>query len=318
MAADPPPSNSKALVDRARRTFPVRAVRKFAEDDGGDLAVLVAWSALTSIFPISLALVAIGSAALGWAGVSADAITRTMIKLFPSDSASQQAALTAIEGVRRQTGVFAALALVGFLWTASGLFGAMERAFAVVFETGRRPFVRQKLMSLGIMAVFVVLTLLAVGTSALLALAGQVPGLSIAVGFWFQAAVGVVSGFLLFFLIYLVVPNRHLGLRIWTGALLAGVAFELLTLIFPIYLSISQRSNQHSRSLAFLFVLMAFFYFLGMITVLGAEVISVLDRRPAEADQSSAAQDPPSSWLRRAAFGGLAFAIGVIAARRRD
>jgi membrane protein len=318
-------ARSRALIGRAGELFPVRVVRKFAADDGGNLAILVAWNALTSIFPIALALVAVVGAVLGQAGVSADAITRIVVHLFPSDPGSQQAALNAIESVRQRTGVFAVLALLGFLWTASGLFGAMERAFAAVFETDGRPVIRQKLMSLAMMGLFVILTLVAVGTSALVPLLNQIPGLPLSVtvrnlGFVIQAAIGVVSGFVLFFVIYLVVPNQRLGLRVWTGALFAGIAFELLTQLFPIYLHFNHALSQYGGNLALLFILLAFFYFLGVITVLGAEVISALDHRLGVAQvgrEASRAPDRPPSGVKRAALAGLAFAIGVLAGRRR-
>ena len=73
----------------------------------------------------------------------------------------------------------AILALVGFLWTGSGLFGAMEEAFGVVFQTPTRPFLKQKLMAVAMMGLFAVLALLAVGTSALLPLLSDIPGIPI-------------------------------------------------------------------------------------------------------------------------------------------
>jgi uncharacterized BrkB/YihY/UPF0761 family membrane protein len=44
--------------------------------------------------------------------------------------------------------------------------------------------------------------------------------------------------------------------------------------------------NRYGSQFAFLFVLLAFFYFLGVITVLGADLIAVID--PDEADRPEA------------------------------
>jgi membrane protein len=197
---------------------------------------------------------------------------------------AQAAALAGIDGLRKRTLLFAVLALIGFLWTGSGLFGAIEEAFAVVFGTGTRPFLRQKLMALAMMGCFAVLALLAVGTSALLPLLGNIPGFPLSpgtgpLGFAVRTGVGVASGFLLFFAIYYVVPNRHIpASRVWPGALFAAVAFELLSGLFPLYVRINQDINRYGQQFAFLFVLLTFFYLLGLITMLGAEIIAELDR----------------------------------------
>jgi membrane protein len=314
-----------SFLRRLARTFPARVGLRFAQDGGGSLAVLIAWNALTALFPIALALAAIAGAVLSRAGVARDKIAEAVLTLLP-EGAGRAQALEAIGGVQQATGVFALVAVVGFLWTASGLFGAMEQAFSVIFRSRQRSFLRQKLMSLAMMATFAILALLGVGSSALvpflgeLAHAATVPSsfthgvLAPAV----QAGIGFVAGFLLYFAIYLVVPNRPMqAAQVWPGALFAGAAFEGLTQLFPVYIRLNRGINQYGRSFALLFVLLAFFYFLGMITVLGAELIAVL--HPADEAAEPVASHPvprPRGW-RRLGFGLLGAAIGAAALRRR-
>jgi membrane protein len=131
------------------------------------------------------------------------------------------------------------------------------------------------------MAVFSVLAVIGVGTSVLLPLLKQVPGVPTSVidllDSPLQFVVGVVSGFILFFAIYYIVPNRRLPVsHVWPGALLAGLAFKLLTLLFPLYIKLNSGINQFGASFAFLFVTLAFFFFLGLITMLGIELSVVL------------------------------------------
>jgi membrane protein len=162
----------------------------------------------------------------------------------------------------------------------------MEEAFGAVFRTPPRPLLRQKLMALGMMGLFAVLALLAVGTSALVPLLPDVPSLPLSLRpgparAVLQVCVGVLSGFLLFFAIYFVVPNRRQRpSRVLPGALFAGVAFELLTQLWPAYIKLNEGANRYGSQLAFLFVLLTFSYFLGVITILGADVIAVLDPPP--------------------------------------
>ena len=273
------------------RLLPVRVVRKFLADGGGNQAVLIAWNALTAIFPIALALVAVGGLVLSLAGISADSISKLVANLFPPDQ--QQAALDAINGVKQRSGLIGLIAFLGFLWVGSGLFGAMEGAFAIVYETDCRPFVRQKLMALAMMGLFTVLALVAVGSSTALAFLGKLPQLSGLVGAALGDAVSVLAGCLLFLVIYLVVPNRRQGLRnVWPGALFAGVAFNLLTLLFPIYLQINKGINQYGSTFAFLFIMLTFFYVFGLITMLGAEINAVLEEPQGDASTTRHDQRP--------------------------
>jgi membrane protein len=271
----------KAFIAWAQHTVPVRLIQRYGEDDGGIWATVIAWNALTAIFPVILALIAIAGFVLQAAGISPDTLAKDVVQVFPSDQKSQQEALKALTSLPERAGVFLIIGLVGYLWTASNLFGAMEQAFDVVLHCGRRPFIRQKLMALGMMAVFSVLALIGVGTSVLLPLLKQVPGVPTSVidllDSPLQFVVGVVSGFVLFFAIYYIVPNRRLPVsHVWPGALLAGVGFKLLTLVFPLYIKLNSGINQFGASFAFLFVTLAFFFFLGLITMLGIELNVVL------------------------------------------
>ena len=316
---------------RVASFFPVRVLRKFMEHGGGSQAVLIAWNALTAIFPIGLALAAIGGLILARVGVSSATIAQHMGSLFPSDLGTQRAVLDGMDSLRKSSGLFAILALVGFVWTGSSLFGAMEEAFGVVFQVRGRPFLRQKLMAIGMMGLFAVLALLGVGTSALLPVLNDIPGLPISLTKGstdevIQVGIGLLSGFLLFVAIYMIVPNRRQRIsRVLPAALFAGVAFELLSLLFPAYVALNGAGiNRFGSQFALLFVLLAFFYFLGLITVLGADINAVLDppdparaRRP-DTPAVTAATEPARRMgrARRVAFGAGAFLIGVFAGRR--
>lgn len=315
----------RALASRAGTLLPVRVVAKFMSHNGGSQAILIAWNALTALFPIALAVAAVGGLVLSVVGVTPDAIARQVVALFPNDIGAQDAALAGIDALRRRALLFALLALVGFLWTGSSLFGGMEEAFGVVFQTPSRPFVRQKLMGLAMMGLFAVLAVLAVGTSTLLPLLGHIPGVPISVkSGWtalvIQVIVGAVSGVLLYLVIYFVVPNRRQRLdSVLPGALFAGAALELLSQLFPTYIRLNQGINMYGRQFAFLFVLLAFFYALGIITMLGADLIGVLDppdpQRPPKSVRDESATPRRMGRLRRATFGMAALLIGVAVGR---
>lgn len=313
-------------MSSAAELFPVRVVRRFAEHGGPNQAVLLAWNGLTAVFPIALALAAIGGYVLNRAGVTPETLAVRMAAFFPIDLGTQRALVEGLHSLQHQTGLFAILAIAGFVWTGSGLFGAMETVFGVVFGTPNRPFLRQKLMAMAMMALFAVLALLAVGTSALLPLLNELPGVPISLtegetGSVVQIAVGVASSTLLFFVIYTVVPNyRPRPSRVLPAALFGGVAFEALSQLWPTYIKLNQGGiNRFGSQFALLFVLLAFFYFLGLITVLGADIIAVLDPPQARAEKANPEPAPPPKRMgrvRRSALGAAALLIGIAAGRR--
>jgi len=74
-----------------------------------------------------------------------------------------------------------------------------------------------------------------------------------------------------------VMPNRKQDFgKIIPGALVAAVLFELITLVFPLYISLNRGLNQYGATFGLFFLLMTFFFFLGLITMVGVEVNSVL------------------------------------------
>src|SRR5262245_32862486 len=210
-------------ADAAQRTFPGRVVSKMVEDDAPAQATLIAWNGLQSIFPITLALAAILGLVLGRVGVDSRAVYETVAAAIP-DQAGQQEVLRALHAVGTQTGLFAVLATAGFLWTASNLIGTMEQAFAHIYRVPRRGLLRQKLLAVLMMLIFSVLTALAILSSTLLTLIGRLPWLPVGAltrgpgAVLAQFLVGSVSGFVLFLVLYYVVPNRRLRVsQVWPG-----------------------------------------------------------------------------------------------------
>lgn len=275
------------LVARVQGSLPGRVARRVQQNSGTSWAALIAWSGLQSLFPIALALAAILGVVLGAIGVDSRLVYDTVAAVIP-DQAGRQQVLEALRGVKTQTGLFAVLAIVGFLWSASSLFGTMEEAFSAILHVRTRGFLRQKLMAVVMMLIFTVLAGAAIVSSTFLPMLGSLPGVGIsgltqgtasgAIRFVFGSA----AGFLLFFAIYYVVPNREQEVgQVWPGALFAGIAFEIVTLAFPLYLYFAGPGmNRYGKTFGLLFVLMVFFYLVGLVTVVGMELNAVLRPPP--------------------------------------
>jgi membrane protein len=265
----------RRLAGALARTLAGRVVAKFLEDRGTWHAIVIAWNLLFSIFPITL----VAAGVLGFLVRDMDPATvYVQVVRFIPDVRSQDAALKALEGVKQQTGLLLVVGLAGLVWSGSALFGAMDEIFALIYGTRPRGFVRQKVMSLVMMLLFTVLTALATSTSFLTTLVRDLPVFpGLVHNIWLDNLVGTLAAVLLFGAIYTVVPNVHLNPRqTLPGALLAGGAFKLLTFLFPYFLTVNGGINQYGQTFALLFVLLTFFYFVGLITVGGVELNSVL------------------------------------------
>jgi membrane protein len=278
---------------RAALALPGGVARGFIEDRGPDWAILIAWNALFSLFPILVLISGILGLVLRAAGFKAEQLYQSMLAILPDDQARTQA-VQALEGIKQGSGILLLVGVAGLLWSASSLFGTMETAFGAVYRTEGRPFLRQKLMSILMMLLFATVAVIAVGSAAVTPYLGWIPGvpglLAVpVVAAALQATLGALAGVVLFAVIYYVVPNRRQRWpRVLPGALLAGLAFEALSLLFPLYLYANAGLNQYGKSFGFLFVTMTFFYFVGVITMLGAELNARLEPSPAARDRRRA------------------------------
>jgi membrane protein len=295
-------------MGRLMETAPGRVIKKFLDDQAPNWAALIAWNALFALFPIVIFAASLLGFALRLFGEANDAVYKTIFSIIPGET--QTELLKAVAGVKSQSGVLFIVGLVGLLWGGSALFGAMEQAFDRIYHTKPRDFVQQKLIAFGMVLLFTVLVGLAVATSAILpALKGMrdIPEFlySDGAGLILQMIVGIVAGFMLFASIYYVVPNRKQAFRkIIPGALVAGILFELITLVFPLYIALNRGLNQYGATFGLLFVLMTFLFFLGLVTMLGVEVNSVLYpeevEHPTRANKISAASKTFDKPRRRA------------------
>lgn len=260
-------------------------------------------------------------------GMNAESIRSLVLQVVPAGHGTVGALTTAISSVKQHSGVFAILALLSFLWASSSLFGCLEQVMADVYGITTRNFVAQKLVAFGMMLLFCILVVAAVGGTTLTAFLRQLKPPSVprwivegTTGPVLSAVVGVAGGLILFFVIFWVLPNRrfppHHALP---GAVLSGVMFYVLTLVFPLYLRLNSGINQYGSQFAFLFTLLFFFHFLGLITVLGIEVNAVLFPLPPEPHAAAAAPAPVGRRVPRALLGVLggvlALALALVAGR---
>lgn len=265
---------------RLLQTFPGKVFTKISEDNGFNWAVIIAWNFLQSLFPIILVMVAVLGLVLGTIGVGSNMVEGILVSAIPDSARGEVRG--ALGTFHQRSGIFFLIGFAGLLWSGSLLFRAMEQAFAVIYHTRQRSIVKSVLVSFLMILVFTVLAGLMLVTSFLLGLIDKLPFLPSVlhngvVAFAIQFLVGAVAGFSLFLAIYYVIPNRRMEWgKVWPGAVVAGLLFEGLSLFFPLYIRLTGAGSAYGKTFGLLFLLMAFFYFLGLVTMIGVEVNSLI------------------------------------------
>ena len=262
---------------------PGRFFAKIQEDNALNWAIIIAWNTLTNLFPLVLVSAAVLGLLLGVLGVNSKGIYGALLTVIPNDNQARAEALNALNTFQQRSGLFFVVGFAGLMWTATGLFRSMEQAFAVIYHTKQRSLLRGILMSFGMMVLFIALVGVMVVSSTFLGYAQHLsflPTMIVSngiVALGTQFVIGILSGFLLFLAIYYVVPNQDQKWRkVVPGALFSGLLFEGLSLLFPVYIRYTGGGTAYGKTFGLIFLLMTFFYFLGIVTMLGVELNSLL------------------------------------------
>jgi membrane protein len=253
----------KALLGRLKESFPGRLGKAYGEAKAGNYAAALAFQSFMSMFPLLLGILAIVGLVVRDPHRLAQ-VRNVIVNAFPSDS--QGAIGGALQAVQQHSGLLGLISIVGLVWSGTNLFATMEFVLGEMFGVEQRSFLRQRLMGLVMMALFLVGVLAAVVANSVISAASSVRWLSV---------VGPLAGALvmiaLVILIYRVVPNRTFQLsEVWRGALLAGILMEIITLAFPFYGKLVHGFNSYGATFALFFLLATWLFFLSQFIVLGA------------------------------------------------
>jgi membrane protein len=267
---------------------PIEHARAFLDKFGKDwcmnLCSLLAYNFLGAIFPLLLGVLAIG--ALFLPPSLLHQVGTNLNGAIPAEASGSQGGLNidfnnVLDNFRHASGPAAVISFLALLWTGSSLFGVMENCFSIIYRTKDRDFIWQKLMSIAMIIIFAILTPLTFIASSISGSYQQlsqafsgIPGLSYVFGVG-GFVIGAAFSFVLFLLIYMVVPNLKIGWsHAWPGALVAGVLFEAATLGFPAYETHFGGKSQFGAVAGLLAVLTLWFWVISLILILGAEVNS--------------------------------------------
>ncbi|HEX4279731.1 MAG TPA: YihY/virulence factor BrkB family protein [Solirubrobacteraceae bacterium] len=269
----------KEKVDRGQQRstsagVAVATFKKFSEDRSSNLAAMIAFWGIFSIFPLFLVLVTV----LAWVLPAADkdSVLGHVAKMLPLLDPST------ISGLTGSVLAFV-VGLVTALWSGTGVVRTVQFAFDSVWEIPyhQRPgLVQQTLRSVWVLSTIgagLVLTTLISGFVVSSANGVHLGPLGTVGGYVLSAALDVG----IFLAAFRILTTRVESMRdVVPGALLAGLAFfvlqQLSALIISHYLQKAQATYGH---FATIITILWWFYLQAQITLLGAQLNVVLKER---------------------------------------
>ena len=241
----------------------------------GEQAAVIAYAAIYAMFPLVLSLTAIGGFIFHEAAARAQLI-REVRSAFPEQIAKELADV--INTASTYSGLLGLLGFLSLFWAGSNLFAAIEVSFSRIFGVPARGIVHQRAVAFLIILVSCGLLVLSVAASHAILLPRGWLGWDR--GPYFGVLGGWGFAMLMHMVVYAVIPNVRLPFRaLWPGAVLAGTALEITTLVFPLYIRYLAGFNRFGGAFGLVFLVMTWFYFLAYILLAGAEVIAL--RAPA-------------------------------------
>jgi len=255
-------------------------VQKFANDWSMNLASMLTYSLITTIFPILAAILTLAGLVLRVLSPrSLRTVAGALSNVLPGGIVNPTQLM---HGLVQITGPLAIVSIVGLLWGGSNLFTNIENAFSIIFRVRDRDFLPQRLMAIGMVLVLAVLLPLAFAASSLVTAGSSafrqvLPGPLALLLTFVGPAVSMVILWVLFLTIYIVVPNITVPFRdAWRGAVVAAILFGLITLLFPTYVKVFLHGNaKYGATVLTLLVLITWLWFFAVILLLGAQINAV-------------------------------------------
>jgi membrane protein len=293
-------------------------VKKVMDDQAPNLAALLAWGTLSAILPLILGILSVAGMLLR-DPERLDQVYNTILYLVPAQAAGPVG--DALQSVRQASAAPAGLiAVLLLLINGASFFSNMASVFDQAYHVQSRNVVMQRLIAIVMLVITTVLVVIATLAAGLTSLIGNVP-LGLPVGPVLAKVLGwsisIVSAFLLFLLMYKILPNARQGWRdVLPGTVLSSVLLLVISQIFPLYVALFPPNHAYAVFGVFL-VFTFWLYLLGFVFVLGAELNAFLQEsaraNTAQVGKQGQATDAAPERKRSLAGRALGF-VGLLVA----
>jgi membrane protein len=283
----------KARLAALQRSRPGLFVQKVLDDKMPNLAALLAWGTLSAILPLLLGLLAIAGLVLRDQD-RLDQVYNSITGALPAAAAEPITGV--LDGMRQSAASVGLIAILLLLVNGSSFFTNMASVFNQAYHVEGRNLIVERVIGLGMLLLTGVMLMLSTLAAGLSSLVSNVPGV-LPVGPILGQVVGwsvaILSVFLLFLMIYRILPNAQQTWRsVVPGTLMASVLLLVLTQVFPLYVALFPPNHAYALFGVFL-VLTFWLYLLGMILVLGVELNAFLgEPKHSSPAETTLAQSP--------------------------
>ncbi len=256
--------------------LPVAVVKRFGDDEAGNLAALVAYYAFFALFPLLLVFVTTTGFVLKGNPEARQALLDSALSSFPVFGDQLRSDI----GTFRGSGVALTVGLLGAFWGGLGAVGAMQNTMNVVWDVPRedRPnFFETRVRSL---LFLLVLGSALVGSTILGSWASVLESFG-----WFGRVLAIIAttvvNVALFVGVFKVLTDVNLSWRqVRPGAVTAGIAFTALQVAGGWYVTrIIKGGSQLYGTFAVVLGLLSWLYLQAQVITFSAELNVVLDRR---------------------------------------
>lgn len=254
--------------------IPMAVVRKFSNDQAGNLAALVAYYAFFSLFPLLLVLVTILGFVLQGDVSAQDSIKNSVLGQFPI--VGQKLDVTALRGSVIALVLGVATSLYAGLGVTSAAQNAFNRIWAVPFKD-RPNFVQSRVRGLMLLVSLGGLFILATLASGLVT--GGLGG-SVLVGIG-GIVISLLLNFALFFAAFRLMTEKDVASRdLRAGVLVAGVLWEILQVVGGYYIGhVMKKATGTYAQFALVIALLVWLHLGAQLTLYAAELNVVLSRK---------------------------------------
>jgi YihY family inner membrane protein len=264
----------KQQQQRAWIAFPYAVMKKFGDDQAGNLAALIAYYGFLSLFPLMLVLVTLLGLLLRNNPELQDAIRTSALANFPVLGEQISNNVHSLRGSGLALGIDLALSL----WAGLGVMKVMQTAMNAVWNV---PYRHRPNFWVSLLRAIIMLLVLGVITIASAA-AGSVGGGSdnLLLGI-FGIAMSVVLNLVLFLLAFRILTTEDVTWGdVLPGALVAALAWTTLQAIGGYIVSHQlQGASDTYGTFAIVIGLLAWIYLGAQVTLVAAEVNVVRKRR---------------------------------------
>jgi YihY family inner membrane protein len=266
-------------ADRAHRrrpwlAFPYAVLKKFGDDQAGNLAALISYYGFFSLFPLMLVLVTVLGMVLQANSELQVRIQSSALANFPVIGEEIDSNVRALGG----SGVTVAIGVALALWAGIGVLRVMQTAMNTVWNVPfrHRPnFVKTLLRAAIMLVVLGLVTIAAAGAGSV----GSGNDNALLSLLW--VAISLLLNFLLFVLAFRILTSEDLSWGdVWLGAAIAAIAWTALQALGGYIVRHQlEGATQTYGTFATVIGLLAWIYIGAQVTLLAAEVNVVKKRR---------------------------------------